>query len=194
MATRRRRHQYLSLIGLLIPIAGAGYALAQSPAQTWQAVQTGEAFVIIRHADAPGIGDPPEFQIEDCATQRNLSAKGRAQSRRIGAFIRSQGIERVQVLSSQWCRCLDTARLLELGPVEALPALNSFFEAPGRGPEQNAALHTFLTRSDRVGPTILVTHQVNITALTGRHAAAGEIIVFKPSADGPPEVLGRFNP
>ena len=80
----------------------------------------------MRHTDAPGgVGDPPGFRLDDCATQRNLSAKGRADAARIGARLRSEGIAVERIVSSPWCRCMDTATLLELGPVEAEPTFGN---------------------------------------------------------------------
>ena len=72
---------------------------------------------ILRHAFAPGIGDPEKFALDDCSTQRNLDARGREQVRKIGAAIRDAGATVDRILTSQWCRCRDTARFLDLGPV-----------------------------------------------------------------------------
>lgn len=83
--------------------------------------------VLLRHAIAPGTGDPANFQLNDCATQRNLSESGRQQARDIGAAFRDRNIPVVEVLSSQWCRCLETAELVDIAPVEPFPPLNSFF-------------------------------------------------------------------
>lgn len=87
-------------------------------------------FAIMRHALAPGTGDPRNFDLTDCSTQRNLSEAGREQAKAVGELLRKSGIEKAGVYSSQWCRCLDTATLLGLGPVTELPALNSFFQQP----------------------------------------------------------------
>lgn len=102
--------------------------------------------------------------------------------------------KKLGVYSSQWCRCLETARLLGHGPVEELPALNSFFEEPAKGPEQTAKIRAFLATSIRKGPAILVTHQVNITALTDVFPSSGEIIIFQIEKTGRGKVLGRFTP
>ena len=99
---------------------------------------------ILRHAVAPGTGDPANFALDDCATQRNLGAQGREQARKIGAAIRAAGATVDRVLTSQWCRCRDTARYLDLGPVEDLPALNSFFRNRDRAGPQTAELRQFL--------------------------------------------------
>jgi hypothetical protein len=108
-------------------------------AEAWTALHAGRHVALMRHTDAPGgAGDPPGFRVDDCATQRNLSAKGRADAARIGARLRSEGIAVERILSSPWCRCMDTATLLELGPVEAAPTfgnvvvLSDLRESPDR--------------------------------------------------------------
>lgn len=143
--------------------------------------------LMIRHALAPGTGDPPGFRVEDCGTQRNLDASGRAQARAIGAWLRQRGMTEARVYSSQWCRCLETARLLDLGPVIELPALNSFFQRPADREPNLRALRAFLAEQSAVAdrPLILVTHQVTISAITGSWAASGEGVLIGPGdADG----------
>jgi len=142
--------------------------------------------LILRHATAPGFGDPPEFRLGDCATQRNLDEAGREQARALGARLRAAGIERAKVFSSQWCRCLETARLLGLGPVEPLPALNSFHGRPEQGESKLAAVRAFLAALPREGgPVVLVTHQVTISGLTGRGIVSGGGYVLKLNGDSP---------
>ncbi len=142
------------------------------------------AIAIMRHADAPGGGDPGAFRLDDCATQRNLGARGRAQARAIGAAMRAAGARFDRVLSSQWCRCRETARLLGLGLVEDLPALNSFFREPSRAGRQTDALREFLRDLPPDDSVMLVTHFVNIRALTGRSVASGEVLSIEPDDDG----------
>jgi broad specificity phosphatase PhoE len=123
--------------------------------------------------------------LDDCATQRNLDERGRMQARRLGERLREAGIQRVRVLSSQWCRCLETARLLDVGPVEELPALNSFFDQPEARAPRITALRVVLRELRRDQPVVvLVTHQLTITALTGSFPAAGEGLVLKLTDDG----------
>jgi hypothetical protein len=187
----------LSTILALAWLLGWNTALHADEAEEalWTALRTGEAVALIRHALAPGTGDPAGFRLEDCATQRNLSEEGRLQARQIGAAFRENGIASAQVRSSRWCRCLETARLLDLGPVEPLPSLDSFFNQAGRGPAQTAALREFLSRADTTRlPRVLVTHQVNITGLTGVVPRSGEMIVVQPTADGDMRVMGRLEP
>ena len=127
---------------------------------------------------------PTSFKLDDCTTQRNLDARGREQARKIGAAIRAAGATVDRVVTSQWCRCRDTARFLDLGPVEDLPALNSFFRNRDRAGPQTAELRQFLLGLQPGETVILVTHQVNITALTGRIPASGEVFLLEIGRDG----------
>ena len=131
-----------------------------------------------------------EFQVDDCATQRNLDERGRRQAEEIGEWLRSHGITAADVYSSQWCRCLDTAELLGLGPVEPLPALNSFFQRFEERPARVRALRAWLAEQPLDAPTVLVTHQVNISALTGRYTGSGELLVVRREQDGSLSVVG----
>lgn len=149
--------------------------------------------LIMRHASAPGFGDPAEFRLGDCATQRNLDAAGREQARALGARLRAAGIGRARVYSSQWCRCQETARLLGLGEVEPLPALNSFFGRPEDRERRLAAARSFLAGLPTDGgPVVLVTHQVTISGITGRGVASGGGYVLRLDASGAPKVVGAL--
>jgi phosphohistidine phosphatase SixA len=154
-----------------------------TPAELWQRLeQPGEQryVVLLRHALAPGTGDPANFQLEDCTTQRNLSAEGRSQAAQIGQAFRDRGIAVDQVLSSQWCRCLETAALMDLGMVEPYPALNSFFRDRSTAESQTTAVKQFLlAQAGSPGVTVMVTHQVNITGLTEIVPRSGEAVVLE---------------
>jgi len=160
----------------------------------WTQLRQGRAVALIRHANAPGLGDPPGFRVGDCTTQRNLSQEGRDQARRIREFFREKGVKETSVYSSQWCRCLETARLLALGPVKEMPALNSFFEDRSTEESQTKQLRKFIMSLPADKPVIMVTHQVNITALTGIVPSSGEIIILQLTKDGQGKVLVRFTP
>jgi broad specificity phosphatase PhoE len=149
--------------------------------------------LMLRHALAPGIGDPPNFKLGDCSTQRNLDATGRAQAAELGARLRKAGVTQAKVYSSQWCRCLETARLLKVGMPEELPALNSFFgRAEDREPNL-AALRKFLAALPVDGPAvILVTHQVTISGITGEGTASGGGHLLELNRTGAPRLLGRI--
>jgi phosphohistidine phosphatase SixA len=149
--------------------------------------------LMLRHAQAPGIGDPPEFRIGDCATQRNLDAGGRAQAARIGKRLAEAGVSRAKVYSSQWCRCLETARLLKLGAVTELPALNSFFGREQQREAKIADLRRFLAGLPVNGPpVVLVTHQVTISAITGQGITSGGGVVLQLDGSAAPRVLGEI--
>jgi broad specificity phosphatase PhoE len=149
--------------------------------------------LMLRHATAPGFGDPPGFRLDDCATQRNLDAAGRRQARLLGARLRAAGIRRATVYSSQWCRCLETARLLGLGSVRPLPALNSFFDRPDERARNLAAVESFLSRLPRNGgPVVLVTHQVTISGITDRGVGSGSGYVLRLDGSGRPPVVGAL--
>lgn len=173
--------------GLLIAILLALPALAE-----WQAFGRPGSVAIMRHAIAPGTGDPASFRLGDCSTQRNLDERGRAQARAIGAAMRAAGIQVDRVLTSQWCRSRETAELLGLGPVEDLPLLNSFFKDRSARGQQTRELRDFLVRLPEDERVVLVTHQVNITALTGRSVASGEVFVLDVAPDGSVDVLDEI--
>jgi broad specificity phosphatase PhoE len=147
--------------------------------------------IMLRHARAPGVGDPPNFKLGDCSTQRNLSQVGREHAARIGKRLREAGLATTNVYSSQWCRCLETARYLAVGSVVELPELNSFFRTPELEKKYAAALRAWIASADLSRPAVLVTHQVNITALTGIFPAEGEMIVLRQEP-GKVVVLARF--
>ncbi|PWC57046.1 phosphoglycerate mutase [Azospirillum sp. TSH7] len=156
------------------------------------AMETAGLVVLMRHAEAPGTGDPPDFKLDDCATQRNLGDGGRAQAARIGERLRQLGIAQARVLSSQWCRCLETARLLDLGPVKEMPALNSFFGRQEEEKDRTTQLRQFLADLPRDGkPVVLVTHQVTVTALTGIFPASGEAVLLRANGTPNPEQIDR---
>jgi phosphohistidine phosphatase SixA len=167
----------------MVLATGSQTAVADEAA-LWQALRSPGHIAVMRHALAPGGGDPDAFQLRDCTTQRNLSDGGRAQAKRIGARLRANGVAAAQVYSSQWCRCLETARLLGSGAITELPALNSFFQSMDRREDQTIALKEWIKEQPLTIPTILVTHQVNITALTGIFPASGEIVVLRRAKDG----------
>ena len=141
--------------------------------------------LILRHALAPGTGDPEGFRIGDCTTQRNLDDRGRRQAAAMGDWLRSKGVTGARVYSSQWCRCRETAKLMKLGEVTDLPALNSFFQRWEEKDARIQALRRFLaaqTMDDTL--IILVTHQVTITALTGVFPASGTGVLVQLDEQG----------
>ena len=182
-----------AIVAALLPLL-AFAADAAEPQPPAELAKPGRV-LMLRHANAPGIGDPPGFRLDDCATLRNLDAAGRAQAARLGERLAQAGVARAKVYSSQWCRCLETARLLKLGPVAELPALNSFY---GRAQDRDAnvaALRAFLAALPVDGPpVVLVTHQFTIGAFTGGSTDSGGGTVFALNGSGAPRVVGDLAP
>ncbi|APH72938.1 histidine phosphatase family protein [Aquibium oceanicum] len=154
-------------------------------------LEDGGKVLLIRHARAPGTGDPDNFVIDDCSTQRNLSEEGRRQAAALGDRLRTNGIEVTEVLSSRWCRALDTARLA-FGDDAVTPfePLDSFFGDRGRRDGQTEAARQRIAAFDGPGTLVMVTHQVNVTALTEIFPREGEAVVLEPTSEGF-EVIGR---
>ncbi len=182
--------------GLSLGFSGVR-AAEQDQASLVRAIKTPGAVVMIRHAQTePGLGDPENFRLSDCSTQRNLSQDGRQQSVRLGQWFFRQGLQPQRVLSSQWCRCLETARLAfsSQAAVQPFPALNSFFQGHGDRQAQlrEARAHAAarLQQAER-GFEVWVTHQVTISALTGVYLAMGELVVAMPDRSGQFRVLAQ---
>ena len=143
------------------------------------AVKRSGTVILMRHALAPGIGDPEAFQVDRCETQRNLNNMGRKQAQRLGDQLRRAGFVATQVYSSQWCRCLETAELLGLGAVIEEPGLNSFFQGYTSRTEALRLLNQRLnTLPLDQPPVIMVTHQVTITAITGLYTESGGMVSY----------------
>lgn len=169
----------LFILALLHTTTGVA---AEGPVQSglWAALLDGRHVALMRHATAPGVGDPENFRVDDCRTQRNLSDAGRRQAQAIGDRFRANGVTHAAVFSSQWCRCLDTARLLGLGELMPFAGLNSFFRDSGREAASSDAVRALAVRESRPGRAlVLVTHQVNITALSSVYPAPGEVVVMR---------------
>lgn len=181
----------LLAVTALLPAA----VTAQDDARVLEALRDGGVVILLRHATTePGIGDPPEFTLGNCATQRNLSAAGRDESRRFGDSLRAAGVPVAAVRSSRWCRCLDTARLAYPDvEVQPWPPLDSFFAGQGNRQRQTAEALDALRDWPAGRNELWVTHQVNITALTGAYLMMGEAIVAQV-VDGELQIVGRWRP
>lgn len=182
---------WFCLGGLIVPVMAGADA---DPAELIERMRGGGHILMIRHALAPGTGDPANFQIGDCSTQRNLDDRGRDQARAIGDWLRSKGINSARIYSSQWCRCLETAKLLQMGPVAELPALNSFYELTQNREPNLKALRKFIAKQAPDGKLIiLVTHLVTISAMADEVVSSGEGVLLKFNQQGSYETVGRLN-
>ena len=147
----------------------------------------GQHVLMIRHADAPGISDPSGYKLDQCATQRNLGEYGRRQSVAIGQWLADRKIQSAKMFSSAWCRCIDTATLMNKGPVQIEAALGSFFGDMSRRDMQNRALQSLIASNLKAypkQPLIYVTHHVNIEAFTGQAIGVGDIVVARVTPEG----------
>jgi phosphohistidine phosphatase SixA len=186
----RRRSLCLTLPMLLARQAAAADSADEQAA--WAALRGG-AILLLRHANAPGIGDPAGMRLGDCSTQRNLDEAGRAQARHIGERLRRERVPVAAVWSSQWCRVRETAELAALGPVREVAAFNSFFAQRTAEPAQTAAARALLLGWRERGSLVVFTHQVNISALSGHGAASGQGVVLRAEGDTLKRV-GRLQP
>lgn len=189
-----RRSPAAVLRGFLFLALAAASALTYADDALWAQLRAGGLVVFIRHAETdPGVGDPPGFRIDDCKTQRNLSAAGRDQARRLGEALRRERVPIGQVLASEWCRCRDTATLA-FGRYETWPALNNLF---GRAQNELAQKQAMLERAGAYRGTdnlFLVTHGSTVVPVAGVSPAQGELVVMKPGGAGRLELVGRLRP
>lgn len=183
-----RRALFLLLLLLLMPATAVA---AEEGA--WSALKEPGAVILFRHANAPGVGDPSGFVLGDCATQRNLDDRGRAEARAIGEAFRAQGVVVGKVLTSQWCRARETAELAFPRQVMEAAAFNSFFGDRSTEPQATAAAGAILAGWRGPGTLVVVTHQVNITSLTGIAPRSGEGVIVA-MRQGQIAVLGRLPP
>ena len=173
---------------LLLPATGS------ADEALWSLLKQGGQVVLIRHTiTTPGAGDPPGMRLEQCATQRNLSDEGRRHARRIGAAFRSRGIPVERVLSSPWCRCLETARLA-FGDAEVANALGNLFGRPQNRQKQVEEMKGLVSEPRRGANRVLVSHGSTIVALTGVSPGTGEMVVVTPQGEGRFAVAGRLTP
>jgi phosphohistidine phosphatase SixA len=180
--------QYCTL--LIILMISAASAADLSDNELWQALQSPDHFALMRHARAPGFGDPAGFNIKDCATQRNLGDEGKQQASRMGAALAANGIRSALIYSSQWCRCQDTGKGLGAGAVKAESLLDPMpKDRPGQE-KQSKELLSWIQQLSLREPTLIITHQINITRLVESFASPGQMLVVERQTDGSLKMLG----
>ena len=150
-------------------------------------LKSSDHVLLMRHTLAPGIGDPANYTLNDCKTQRNLSPEGQSQAVFIGRWLKKQGLEAAEVHSSAWCRCKETAELINFGGYRVENALASFFDDMNQATKSNAQLQRFIsekikTKGDKA--LIMVTHHVNILEYMGENIASGDMVLAKVSPRG----------
>ena len=172
------RRAFLAVLGAVaVPSAWA------EEGDAWRRLREGKYVILIRHAATEaGLGDPPGFKLADCSTQRNLSEAGRADARRIGERFRAERIPVARVYTSPWCRCRETA-MLAFGKAEDWEPLSSFFDFPHREAEFTERVKKRIgmyARKPPGGNVVMVTHNVNIAALSKQSVATGEMVLMRP--------------
>jgi broad specificity phosphatase PhoE len=167
-------------------------SIASASDDLWKRLEAGGRVILMRHAvTTSGVGDPPGMRLDDCATQRNLTDQGRSHARAIGAVFRARRIDADRVLSSPWCRCIETAQLA-FGRAQTEAALSNLFGRPENRERQVEALRTLVASHAGPGNAVLVTHGSTILALAGVSPDTGEMVVLAPQRGGKFTVEGRL--
>jgi len=161
----------------------------------WKSLREGGLTILMRHASTvQGLGDPPGMRLEDCTTQRNLSPEGRDEARRVGERLKRERVPIARVYTSPWCRCRDTAKLA-FGRADDWEPLSSFFDLPDREPDYSERVKkriAILGRQEKRGNVVMVTHNVNIAALTRLSVAPAEIVIVRSEGCCGFRTLGRL--
>jgi broad specificity phosphatase PhoE len=165
---------------------------APASEQAWALLKAGGQVVLLRHAiTTPGVGDPPGMRLDDCVTQRNLTEEGRRHARQIGEAFRTHGIVVERVLTSPWCRCIETARLA-FGAHEVWEPLANLYGRPEQRPRQVREMQRLVGERPRHGNLVLVSHGSTISALTGVSVDTAEMVIVTPNGAGQFAVGGRL--
>jgi phosphohistidine phosphatase SixA len=175
------------IISIYIFLLSCLFITQQAAASLLSDLQDGQHVLLMRHADAPGYGDPAGYVISQCSSQRNLGDYGKTQAKAIGVWLTNQGIQKADVFSSPWCRCLDTAYLLNKGAIKIEPSLASFFDNMSLEKSQTKQLGEFIKSElakQSKAPLILVTHHVNIQAYTGKVVGVGDMVLVRANKNG----------
>jgi creatinine amidohydrolase/Fe(II)-dependent formamide hydrolase-like protein/phosphohistidine phosphatase SixA len=182
------------LCALAISLGTQPSRAADDPGEAWAALAKGGHVVLIRHGNAPGTGDPVGVKIDDCKTQRNLDEAGREQSRALGKAFRDRGVRVARILSSPWCRCLETARLMAVGDVE--PSMALLPDREPAKPVRRLELKEIISSWRGPGTLVLVTHGFTVQALFGFIPSSAEVLVVKPQpgSNAGGDVVGRIPP
>jgi broad specificity phosphatase PhoE len=182
----------------LVRIAACSAIVTCTPlafaSDSWSVLHEPGTIALIRHAEAPGVGDPKGWRLDDCSTQRNLNARGRAQARALGEAFRANAVAVETVIASQWCRAIETATLMQLGPVEQQSAFNNAYVLYEKRAELTRAAQAVLSGWNGRGLLVVVTHGDNIQLLAGVMPSQGEIVVVRRDAGAPERltVVGRI--
>jgi phosphohistidine phosphatase SixA len=188
---------FAKIVLIVALVSAANAAAADEVARAWDALRADGHVALIRHASAPGAaGDPAGFKLDDCKTQRQLSEQGRAEARALGEKFRAQKVKVGKIISSQWCRCRETAELMDIGPVEDAATFNNAFVLHPKRDELTAGAREVIAAWRGPGTLVVATHGQNILALLGFRPSEGEIVVVAPDAGSTKKMrlIGRIQP
>ena len=184
----------VALIAVALAVQSFGSGAFAADDEVWALLKKPGHIVLLRHSNAPGqVQESNDMDFKNCSIQRNLDADGRAQAGRIGDAFRKHGIKQVKLVSSIYCRALDTAKLMKLGPVTPQPALNQVFLAdiPGMreaGTKGRALLKSIPARQ----LAVLVSHVTNIQSIAGVQLDSGQMAVVHRDLAGEVVVDGKI--
>lgn len=183
------------VLALSTLLALPAQSVQANPLRIWDQIEGAAPkglVLLLRHAYAPGVGDPENFRLNDCSTQRNLSDQGREDAKDVGEWLKRRKLEIIRVESSRWCRAKETAELLNLGRVKLNKNLDSLFEESdiANHPQTLEIRRQIVAHRKKSGLLIMVGHYVNIAALTGIGVASGEGVLVRAKRNGELRVLG----
>ncbi len=187
-------HSRMWRLGLVLACFWCSVASANDA--LWALLRGGGQVVLVRHAVTdPGVGDPPAFKLDDCATQRNLSEAGRREAAALGAAIRAHQVPVARVLTSPWCRCRETARIAFGGQsFEVEPSLSNLFSRGENRDRQIEGFRQFVATAPRNGNLFLITHGSTTLAFTGVSPGTAEMVILTPRGNGQFDVAGSIAP
>ena len=148
--------------------------------------------LLMRHALAPGVGDPPNLKVGDCSTQRNLNEEGRTQAREMGQWLQRREIKILRVESSRWCRAKETAKLLNIGTVRPNKNLDSLFQETNLNshPQTANIKKRIINHRNTRGLLVFVGHFVNFQAVAQTSLESGEGVLVRATSTGEIKILG----
>lgn len=181
---------------LIVAMLTSGASIAAADPRAWEALRGDGHVALIRHASAPGVGDPAGYRLDDCMTQRNLNDAGRGAARALGDRFRAERVRVGKVVASQWCRSRQTAELMNIGPVEDAPAFNNVFVLRDQRDRITAEGRAAIAAWGGPGTLVVGTHGDNIYELLGFNPREAEVVVVKPDAADPRKMrlIGRIPP